>query len=200
MSSSSIESRSAADGSRPASASFASASSTLDGRCRRRGRPASPPPRRRSTTARRMNSDLARVLEQGPHEPVDRDELRLVLEPHGSGDGRLVIEHQPIGPFPGLEVERAPGTSQELLRARERLALAGAEESRVLEPHAHGRLDQPDRMQVTPPAGALLEVGLQQVRGGAETLGPSRRRPRGSPSRTPAGPGAPTPRPSRPRP
>ena len=170
------------------------------GRRRRRRRPDVPSPRRRSTTARRMNSTSSRVLEQGPHEPVDRDQLRLVLEPHGRGDGGLVIEHQPVGPFPGLEVEGAPGASQELLRARERLALAGAEESGVLEPPPTAALDQPDRMQVTPPAGALLQVGLQQVRGGAESLGSSRRRPRGSPSRTPAGPGAPTPRPSRPRP
>ena len=93
---------------------------------------------------------LARVLEQPAHEPVDRQEPRLVLESHGPGDRRLVVPHEPVSAFPGLEMERAAGSGEELLRARERIALASAEESRLLERGTERGLEQPDGMQVSP--------------------------------------------------
>ena len=76
---------------------------------------------------------VARVLEQGPHQPVDRDEPGFVDEPHRGRDRRLVIEHQAIAALARLQVQRAANPGEELLGGRERLALTTAEEPGVLQ-------------------------------------------------------------------
>ena len=90
---------------------------------------------------------------------------------------------------------RSSSSGEELLRARERIALASAEESGLLEPGTERGLEQPDGMEVAPAAGPLLEVGLQQVRGGTEAFRPAggvftdrRREPSRVPPRPPRHP------------
>ncbi len=85
-----------------------------------------------------------------------------------------MIEDQPLPPLPRLEVEGAPGPDEELLRGRERFALAAAEQPGLLQRHADRRLEQPDGVEVAPSARTFLEVGLEQVGGGAEALGAPR--------------------------
>ena len=114
--------------------------------------------------------DVARVLEQGPHQPVDRDQPGLVGEPHRVRDRRLMIEQQAIAALARLEVQRAANTGEELLRGRERLALAGAEEPGVLQRPPDRRLEQPDRVEIAPAAGTLLQFGLEEMRGRSGTF------------------------------
>ena len=82
-----------------------------------------------------------------------------------------MIEDQPLPPLPCLEVQGAPRTDEELLRGRERFALAAAEQPGLLQRHPDRRLEQPDGVEVAPSARTLLEVGLEEVRGRAEPLG-----------------------------
>ena len=193
MSTSSIESRSAADGSRPASASVRQGVQHADGRCRERRTARLPPRGSVGSPTRRMNSTWRACSNSAAHEPVDRHELRLVLESHGP-------RRSPAGgPAPaGLRVSRSRGGARCGLgrgtpprpRAHRARGRGGVPPPPAARPSAVSSSQM--RMQVAPPAGPFLEVGLQQVRGGTEAFRPAggvvadRRRERL------AGPAAPT--------
>ena len=114
------------------------------------------------------------VLEYRAHQAVLGDEARLVHEPHRARDARLVIEREAIGALPGLEVEGAADPREELRGRLEGIPLGRPDQSGILEAFTQGGLEPSQRRDVAEPALALLQVGLEQVSGGAVPRAPLR--------------------------
>ncbi|GIU98594.1 MAG: hypothetical protein KatS3mg014_0210 [Actinomycetota bacterium] len=119
--------------------------------------------------------DLTGVLEDAAHERVDGGELRLVGEAEEPRDLRLLLQVEPIGGPAGLQVERAPDPQQELVGVLQGGGLGGAEQPAgaqhpevALAPEGGG--EPAEGVDVPQPAGALLQVRLEQVADVAEAL------------------------------
>ncbi len=136
-------------------------------RCRRRG-PAQEPVEHRG----RDVLDLARLLEHRTHQPVDRRESGLVREAHRRRDRGLLLGEEPVRTPARLQVERAPDPREELLGAVDRTMFRLAQDARLLERAADRGPDPRERVDVAEPTDALLELGFEQGRDGAEPLAP----------------------------
>ena len=110
-----------------------------------------------------------RVLEDRSHQAVLRDQPRLVLEPHDLRDVVLLLPEQPIRPAAALQVHGAPDAREELLRGLQPRTLRGPEQTVVLERPAADLLEPAERVDIPQASAALLQLRLQQVRGGTES-------------------------------
>ncbi|GBC87707.1 hypothetical protein HRbin12_01724 [bacterium HR12] len=119
--------------------------------------------------------DLTGVLEHATHQRVHRREIGLVGEAEPPRDLRLLLQVEPVGGPAGLQVERAPDPQQELVGVLQGGGLGGAEQPAgaqhpevALAPEDGG--EPAEGVDVPQPAGALLQVRLEQVTDVAEAL------------------------------
>ena len=115
---------------------------------------------------------VARVLEDGAHQAVGRQQPRLVLEPHHARDVILLIPDQSIGLAAALQVERAPHAGQELFGRVQLRSFRAPEQPVVLERPPSDRLEPAERVDVAQPSATILQLRFQEVRGRAEALAP----------------------------
>ena len=112
------------------------------------------------------------MLEHRAHQAIHRDQPGLVRETHRFRDPGLELADKPVGSATRLQMQSASHAGQELLRGVQPHALCGAEQAVVLDGAPAHLLEPAERVDVSQAAAPFLQLGLQQVCGGAEALPP----------------------------
>ena len=142
------------------------------GRSRQRRRRARARPRDRPRQGRADDGvDRPRVLEDRPHQPVDRGQPRFVVEPHARCDLGLDVGGQPVDPFPRLELHGASRAHEELLRFVDRGEIRVPDDAGPVQGLADRAREPPQCRDVAQAAEPILEVRRQVGRARAGRRG-----------------------------